>query len=173
MADTRRQTVRSAPAFLLDPLVGRLGQDLPPAAFLYLGTLIDLPRLIGLFVLEFVVALQASGRERARFDGPANRATGFLTMAAIAEPALVCDEFKIGKRPAHRLDRVPQLQLSHAWRVDKNARLRQHDELTHSARVTAAIVPLTHLARSQQIMPDQPIHNRGLPDARGPKERRS
>src|SRR5262245_60109234 len=124
MAGTRRQTVRSAPAFLLDPLVGRLGQDFPPAAFLYLGPLIDLPRLIGLFVLEFVVALQASGCERARFDGRANRAIWLLTMAAIAEPALVCDEFKIGERLAHPLDRVPQLQLSHARRVDENARLR-------------------------------------------------
>src|SRR6478735_216523 len=105
---------RSASVLFFHAPVRSLCQHFPASPLLDLRALIDLAQLMGLFVLQLVIALETACRQPARLDRLTHGATWLQTVTAVAKAAVARERFNVGERAAHRLDRVPELQLSHA-----------------------------------------------------------
>jgi hypothetical protein len=81
--------------------LGCFCQDFPATAFFDLSALIDLTSVKRLFVLQFVIALETSGRQCSGCDRVQNGASWFFSVAAITKPATVCERLDVAKRIAH------------------------------------------------------------------------
>src|SRR5829696_5288665 len=163
MAGDRRRTAvlayrRRLPSVLLsNPLLQSLRGGFGPALLLELGALIQLARLMRLFVLELVVALESAGGQAAGVRCIAHCTSRLLAVAAVAEAAPRRQRLDVGERGVRTLDAVPQLQLAHPGRVDQHTGFREQHQLARRARVPSAAVRLPHVLGAQKIVPNQSI----------------
>jgi hypothetical protein len=74
-------------SFVLQPLLERLGANLPPPLLLDLRALVLLARLMRLLAEELVEALQSKAWDLACLDRGAHGATGLGAVLAVTKPA--------------------------------------------------------------------------------------
>src|SRR5262249_62039579 len=121
--------------------------------------------------LELSPALEALEVERAARECRAHRAAGLPAVRAVVEPAVRRERLDVLEGGLEARLRVPELQLSHAGRVEHQPAVRKRHELAARGRVPAAAV-LAHLARCQQLVAYERVHQRRLADAGRPEQRR-
>src|SRR5690242_16714511 len=109
----------SALTFLFQPLLQCLARDLRLPPGFEPGALVELGRLMRLFVLQLPEAGQTFGRQAALLDGRRDRATRFGSMAAVAEAALFSECVDVVERVGDGARCFPKLQLAHARRIDQ------------------------------------------------------
>src|SRR5262245_63865225 len=115
----------------------RLGSDASSTLLFDLRALVLLAREIRELVLQLQIAFQSARWETAFVHRVLHRTSRLVTMTAIGEVTRGRQRFDIVERFAHRLTRVPQLELAHAWRVDQQTTVWQAHELAVAGGVTA------------------------------------
>ena len=121
--------------------------------------LVQLPRLISLLAEELVKALQPEGGQLTGLHGGPNGAARLGAMLAVPKPAVGGALLDIRERPADRVAGLPELQLAHSRRIDEHPLVRQHHELARGADVASPAVRRADLARAQQLVADELIHD--------------
>src|SRR5215831_645672 len=113
--------------------------------------------------LELPVARPALGRERAVQQRLTDRAAGLAAVRAVGEPTARRDRLDV---PECLLEvAVPETKLADAGRVEHDAAVGKHDELTPGRRVPAVVILGPHLLRREQLGPGERVDECRLADA--------
>src|SRR5258708_948853 len=91
---------------------------------------------------ELLPAVEAPDVERAVGERRTKGAAGLLTVRAVGEATLRCQLLEVGKRRVDSLARIPELQLTHARRIEHEPGTGEEDELAVRRRVPPAAVVL-------------------------------
>lgn len=115
--------------------------------------------------LEFLVAGQTFGAQRAIANRPSDRTAGFSLVAAVAEPAGRGEIGDLVERCIHALVRPGHFQRADAGGVDEQRAARQDEQLAMGGRVPAPRVVLADGAGDLAVLAEQGVDERRLPDA--------
>jgi hypothetical protein len=161
---------RSGAPFVFEVLAQRLCADTPLTLAFDQRTLVLLTLDMSAFRIQLAEALEPAPGELPGRDCREYRATGFVAVPAVAEPA-VGSEVGDVRKGLRQAAAVPQLQLAHARRVDQQPAAGKENQLAIRAGVAAAAVPVPDFLRAQQLVSHEAVDDRRLPHPGGSQQR--
>src|SRR4249919_513946 len=117
------------------------------------------------FVAQLAIRQVARFFQRAVLDRRADRAAGFVAVAAVAEAAIGGERLDILETTIGEILLAAELELAHARRVDQATALRQRDQHAIGGGVAAALVVRTHFLGFHPVDAEQGVGERGFAGA--------